>query len=443
MSVREFAHISKVIRGLIRDGYTNDDFAILLDELNMYDDRKSYDDIIELLRCYDNVGRDGDYHFFAKLVNMVGTERILEICDELSISSIVTRIIRLPIIMLLHLPQRHIINASSDDIILEYEMGYRIIGDAIQFTDDSTSIINLCNYKNCTLTRIYNAYCNGLYESNVSILSSSDYKCDFDDMLSEFNEIAIAYDDSMFDILSKCTNLKKLHIYGLETCNSDADIDKFATMCRTKTLELVTGEFINDKYLSVCVDLVKLNATNNSYITTCAPFAKTLTILCAAWCNINDDGLKLCTNIRKLDMSYNNRITTCAPFAKKLKKLNVSYTKIDNIGIALCTNLKILIAVCSPNITTCAPFAKTLNVLHAVCSCGIGDDGLNSCINIKKLDASVNSKITTCEPFAKSLKHLWCARSGININDIIKYPQIIVNCDDVKYRYHYDPNRLR
>jgi len=66
---------------------------------------------------------------------------------------------------------------------------------------------------------------------------------------------------------------------------------------------------ISDYGLRACKNIKKLYAKNNSKITTCDPFAKSLKILYAEnECGISDDGLQLCDNIQELHASGNNKI---------------------------------------------------------------------------------------------------------------------------------------
>ena len=84
---------------------------------------------------------------------------------------------------------------------------------------------------------------------------------------------------------------------------------------------------ISDSMLILCKNITVLHADNNNYITTCNPFAHTLTTLSAKGnnCGITNKGLTLCTNIKNIDTSYNTNITSYAPFAQSLRKAILYY----------------------------------------------------------------------------------------------------------------------
>ena len=215
----------------------------------------------------------------------------------------------------------------------------------------------------------------------------------------------------------------------------DHDAFRDATLNGLRITSLnVRDKFVNDNHIQHCTALTIL-AIRNSYckITTCAPFAKSLKVLCAEHkSEITDKSLELCTSIAELYVSGNRGITTCEPFANTLEVLNVSKSRmyyfatriteslecgIGDIGIASCHSIKKLIAHNNERITTCAPFAKTLIILDAPSECGIGDDGLALCISLEGLRASHNHKITTCAPFANCLKYLEVAGESCGIDD--------------------------
>jgi len=207
--------------------------------------------------------------------------------------------------------------------------------------------------------------------------------------------------------------------------NLDASYNSNITTCApfANTLRVLdaSNSGICDAGLKLCRSINTLNASNNLRITTCAPFAESLRILYASTtrvagcpCGIDDDGLKMCKNITKLYMDHNIGITTCKPFAESLRVLSIRSVKMRDSGISMCHNIEELYACNNQYITTCAPFAKTLHTLFASGKCGINDNGLQLCTSITTLDVRSNYKITTCNAFAKSLRNL---TSSNNITD--------------------------
>jgi len=386
MSVREFASISNTINALIENGYTNDNFAILLGELDICDDPN---DTVKLLQLWSDIYicikyTCGDtYDDTIELTKKFGVEQFLVICDELSIRSIISCIVDMQAIQLPNVSHCHLINVMSLGIVSAYNRGYKPIGRTCEEINDlapSNAYIVACS-----LLHLNNAFHNGLYAPNIFIdeyraFISSNNLSNYSKMLNEINdiylsEIALYTDDHAFNMLSACTNLQRITNYHTHNFYYDADIetlrDKFMVIPFIKNLTSINDEsrclnihIINDKCLNICTNLRILNVSRNTEVTTCAPFAKTLRILYAnGCCGICDDGLKLCDAIKELYASDNPNITTLRPFAKKLKKLDAP-SNIDNTSIALCTNLKYLDIYRNYKITTCTPFVKTLRHLR-------------------------------------------------------------------------------
>jgi len=216
------------------------------------------------------------------------------------------------------------------------------------------------------------------------------------------------FDTNVSDaMIGMCAGIKYLYVSG------NSGITTCAPFAKTITrVILCNPTAIGDKGLALCSNLRLLDAKNNPKITTCAPFALTLRELHADdKCGIGNDGLKLCSRLTTLYACGNINITTCAPFAKSLTKLDASmYCGINNNGLKLCSKLKILYMKENPTITTCEPFAGTLEILDTSAwswNCGMSDNGLKLCSRLKYLDASGNAKITTCVPFAKTLQYLY------------------------------------
>jgi len=116
---------------------------------------------------------------------------------------------------------------------------------------------------------------------------------------------------------------------------------------------------------------------------------------------IDDKGISRCTSITHLDASNNSKITTCDPFASTLRVLEVSnvfgihdcYSGIGDMGLKMCHNIKALHANYNPKITTCAPFANTLRILAASESSGISNNGLRLCNSLTRVTIYGNAKI--------------------------------------------------
>jgi hypothetical protein len=121
---------------------------------------------------------------------------------------------------------------------------------------------------------------------------------------------------------------------------------------------------IDDRGLASAHSIAKLDASHNPKITTVAPFAATLVELTARgpdtrWisasidCGLKDAGLARAHGIVKLDARNNPYITTVAPFAAALMELNASgrWCGIGDAGLASAHNIVKLAASENENIS--------------------------------------------------------------------------------------------
>jgi len=358
MLISVFKTVSGLIYKLLANGYPDHDVATLLQHLDIFE---SDDDLCKLLIRSDNG---------------LTIERCIVISDELCASSTITDIL-VNNIMLNGILNHDIINYDGYLLVMRgisaidlYNNGYRIIIGEFDFHDMSDRNLRICETTS-DLSRIHNAYNNGLYmtQYNMQYSHINPEYVQFSDMLKELTGITFTFGQSdatrTFNVISLCKNITYLHITHMTKAG---DIDKY----------------------------------------TCAVIMGNLKELCRPFYYTDDTVLDLCKSLEKLNASSNCKITTCEPFSKTLKSLCASNScGISDIGISLCSKLKELYASCNTNITTCKPFAKTLKILGAMGeSCGIADDGLSSCTRLKKLYVQGNYKITTCKPFANTLKIL-------------------------------------
>jgi len=203
------------------------------------------------------------------------------------------------------------------------------------------------------------------------------------------------------------------------------------------------------KKMQYCTKIKRLCATDNTYITSCEPFHKSLKILDVAHheidkhthCRLGDLQLQLCTNIKKLFASSNRLITTCEPFANTLKVLYADgiENNITDDGLNMCHKLTKVNLSNNRHVTTCAPFAKSLKILIIRGHDGkIYDNGLVLCHRIKQLNISENRNITTCEPFAGTLEVLnvttmfrqYC---GSRVCSSMLYDSGLKSCTNIKH----------
>jgi len=204
------------------------------------------------------------------------------------------------------------------------------------------------------------------------------------------------------------------HCINLEQFTRLRKFDGGKLSCDTQlpsTLNMIYAKnlCLTNKEIATCVRLKKLIACGNPNITTCEPFAQHLVVLdvrnvyssrfgFALGSGICDKGLHMCNRLKILYASNNTRITSCEPFAKTLRKLDASNDcGINDIGLQMCHRLKILNASDNSQITTCKPFARSLKELHARGDCcGIDNDGIALCANIRILYSYNNNKISQC-----------------------------------------------
>jgi len=149
-------------------------------------------------------------------------------------------------------------------------------------------------------------------------------------------------------LTTNCIDQQILNMF-VNLTHLDASHNNCITTCEpfAKTLRVLDASFstLDDRGLKLCTNIKHLTARNNKNITTCRPFPN-LRFLDASESCIDDYGLIMCTRIRKLIIceSYSGRkITTCAPFASTLKILCVGNSStITTTGLSACTKLKVI-----------------------------------------------------------------------------------------------------
>jgi len=444
MLLSPLCNISRFIGALVKNNYDGT-LSTLLHDLEI---DESPDDIAKLLSGY-----------IPLIINKIGTERAITICDELCASFAINYMITNNVV-LDKLSVNQVINYKyADDHINAYNHGYRLV---------SQSMHSL--YAKCT--RINNAYDNGLYAPYVEFdLYIGAEQCVLDDIqkviVSDVATLALCknaedvtifcdqcYDD---DFVFPAQNIKILTI--TENLRSGVLINKFlaqfinihtldidrlpisSSVQLTSALRILRADFSNlsDCGIIMCTYLKVLHASDNPYITTCNVFAKTLIRLDASKaCGITDNGLLMCDRLKILDVHANKRVTTCEPFAKTLRQLDASNgCGIADAGLRLCNRLKILNADRNSKITTCSPFGDTLISLYARnYNCRIGDTGLTMCKHLRILYATSNPNITTCAPFKQSLEILYAngVKCGITDDGVSTCTNIRILNADENYR---------
>jgi len=416
--------VSKLVAKLTTITAHTCDFATLLRDIDIHE---NITDIITLLTI-DHVTD------ITPILSKIGIERALFICDELCAPAIVRKIIRKKII-LNTVSQIHTINlnvANITNIYGAYKRGYKIIpniGVGGRFRNNPKTDNN------------YIALLNDMYVRNLRWVIHDVDRNTIEKNIKEIRAIEL-YDTYVnartIDMISICTNVESLYCESTDheyaTLMPYADPSSFRNLHIMPHLRYISANTIlNNECLELCTNIYKLDASCNSYITTCDPFAHSLRVLDASYkCGICDIGLIRCTHLKNINVDDNCKITTCAPFAKTLKILSAECEKcgINDQGLLLCTNLKKLYCNYNCNITTCAPFAKTIRVLHTIDN-QLSDSGLLHCTKLNKLDHSYNKNITTFAPFAKTLKVL-CTRNMSIGEDEIKL------CDNLVELYCTD-----
>ena len=413
MSLSSVCIYSRFIFALEHNGYAGT-LSTLLRDLNLDKFACDISDIVTLL-CANKISNE--------LINKIGAETAIIICDELRAPYIVDAILEKPI-MLNKLSEHQIINyRNQQNCINVCNCGYRIIvsdkGD-VSYDHYSESLIN-------------NAYNNGLYTPHVysyndniiqitplvlndirkishtrlkkfasckNIETIDRLVCDGTEPLPFAKNIK---DISFAPSTDHCVNLKQFtQLRKLDT--NWRNLSKHIQLPPTLNILHGRNDAVSDWSIVMCVRLKILNVSNNSNITTCAPFAQSLVILNAyGSCGINDNGLQMCSRLKILNASNNPNITTCVPFAKTLKQLDAECDSgIGDNGLQMCHRITTLNSYDNPKITTCKPFANTLRELTTNSKCGIDDNGLQMCHSLKILNSHDDPKITMRPPLAKN-----------------------------------------
>jgi len=354
---------------------------------------------------------------FVTTLRKIGIEYALYICDELCAESTVRRIMN-NVPQLDALSRNQIINAKIneyDEFISAYNNGYRACEPDIpidpNYYESPTSVKN-----NINTGEITNACANGLYLWRV-------VSYDYPTAVGFLNKFGIAElpnniyrEIRTIALYNNCNNMMRRVLGVLQLCPNTDTLYWCVTSDETtylhydnryvftKNIKNLTTNWMSDTWLSLFTNLRKLDVSNNTRITSCELFAKTIVILIANGrkCVLGDIGLKSCTKIKLLSATENVHITTCDPFAATLKTLyaDVIYTPafpttgMSNKGLSKCKKLRFLSASGNYRITTCAPFATSLKILHAARNSGLSDTALQICVKLKKVYSKGNNKIT-------------------------------------------------
>jgi len=373
MSLVSLCKCSRFIDVLIKNGYDNT-LTTLLHDLNLDEFPCDINNIIALLWGANNRISD-------ELINKIGIENAITICDELCVSRATNAIIEKKI-MLNKLLEHQIINHNIvQDYISIYNRGYRIIigNDHVNYNHHCESFIN-------------NAYNNGLYTHYVHIVNNKINMTQI--MQCALNDVR-KIRNTRLETLASCKNVE---IIDNLRCDGTEPLS-FAKNIKKISIYKFNGNCVN---LEQFTQLCELD-TNGAKLLNLSQLPQTLRVLCAHNTYLHDWVLSTCTRLKKLDVANNPYITTCAPFAQYIVKLRaIGSCGINDDGLRICHRLKILATSFNPKITMCKPFAKTLRKLIAWGNCGIDNNGLQMCYHLKILDARGNPKITIQLPITKT-----------------------------------------
>ena len=367
---------SRFIDKLVKNGYNNT-LTTLLCDLNLDTFSCNIIDIHELL--YKT-----NYDISNELINKIGVETAITICDELCAPNIVNIIIRKEI-MLDKLSEHQILNHHIYNQHIDiYGRGYRIIINN-----------NFVAYNHSRASSINNAYDNGLYTPCIHLVNITN------DVISQIMPCALhdirEISNTQLNTATSCKNVDT--ISGL-LCDGTKQLP-FAKNIKHVSISQLNCNYVN---LQQFTQLRELDINFGRFVD-CVQLPPSLNILhvCDSDTNLGDWAIKMCTRLKELNACSNSHITTCAPFAQHLVKLHAREScGINDNGLRMCYRLKVLNATNNPKITTCIPFAKTLRILSAKGDCGIDDNGLRMCHRLKVLDATNNSQITIRLPRAKN-----------------------------------------
>jgi len=196
------------------------------------------------------------------------------------------------------------------------------------------------------------------------------------------------------DNIGECTNLRSL------SCNCKITTSAFEEVLFPKSLQRLTTCHANDTNLKNCTSITELHPwhrTSSATFTTCKQFARTLMYLNASnifennvFANLRDTSLRACRSIISLDVSNNPYITTCDPFAKSLLILKcVGTCGITDNSLSSCKSIIFLDASYNDGITTCGSFAHRIRFLNVYPTQSFNVDTLSDCKSIEYL--SINN----------------------------------------------------
>jgi len=389
---------SKFIDKLVENGYVFTNLSPLLHSICIHE----FHDDIEILLTTTNE------YIVIDALRRICIDNALFICDELCAVHALYRIIE-------NVPKNdnvsniQIINVAEiinyDKLIAACNNGYRII-------ESDTHAARYCNSSHISVQQINNACANGSYMQNIIILTTPDIHNFAKNIYSEILRITISK-------MSFCTrDADMLQLFeNIDTLSTIINFDvRIGVICCgyyegytfPKKINTLTTNWMGDMWLNSFRNLRSLNVSNNPFINTCIPFAKSLKIVNAnGWqCKLSDIGLKLCTKIKSLSVCDNERITTCEPFPNIKIVIADSNSGMCDSGLSYCKKLRSLSISNNKKVTTCAPFARTLKILCASFNDRMGDSGITLCTNLIHLNADGNRCITSCVPFKHTLKTL-------------------------------------
>ena len=153
---------------------------------------------------------------------------------------------------------------------------------------------------------------------------------------------------------------------------------------------------INDIGLATATNLVCLDASRNARIQNIQSCASTLVELSIKDSGIGQETVLHARNLIYVDISNNTAITTVAPFSASLRHLVACNDRtIGDAGLLSATRLVTLTCLDNPNITTIAFCADSLQELNAVGEhCGMRGSEIMAAPHLRKVNMRLNPNIS-------------------------------------------------
>lgn len=194
--------------------------------------------------------------------------------------------------------------------------------------------------------------------------------------------------------------------------------------CQHTLKYFYSNDIIDDEQLATYHEIIDLNVSFNTHITTCVSFPNLLK-LNPTGSGITDDGVKWCNKLKKLVVDDDCPFTDFAPFGNSLESLSLyGCNNITDASLSCCVCIKKLVLNKTPNVTTCAPFAETLRILE-IEDGPMNDYGIMGCVNLVRLNAANNPNITTLFMCQNTINSLDASGDcGLTENSIRSYKHL-------------------